>query len=253
MKEFSNALEEFQKRKAMARLTTGSSELDDLLGGGLEPGLFYLFYGDEESVDYLIHSLLASSFQSEEDEGYGMRVLYLNCGNYREEKTILDTQLLCSMMKRLRMDPLRELDRIQVLCAFSDEQQEDIFEKAQAFLEGNPGVRLVAVHHIAKLFTRRRGRLKERLERVQNLQHVVSKLWRIADQQDVVFAASCRPNFDLKTGTPRPEGGRYLRHLAGAIIYLRRVKKNPSSFSAYLSKHPSLKPRKVSFTYDFWR
>jgi len=250
MQGFVNALEEFRKRKVTARLKTGSGGLDYLFGGGLEPGLFYLFYGDDGSVDPLIQGLLASSLQHLVDEDCETKAIYLNCGNYREEKTILDTQLLCSMIERFGMDPLRELDRVHVFCAFSDEQQEDVVEKAQTFLEDNPEVRLVVVHNIAKLFTRRHGGLTERLERIQRLQNVISKLWQTAAQRDVVLVASCRPIFSLRSKIPEPEGGRYLRHLASAITYLRRVKKNQPFFSAHLLKHPGLEPRKTDYTLD---
>jgi len=247
MQSFVNALEEFQKRKATAKLKTDNNRLDERFGGGLEPGLFYLFYGDDESVDPLIQGLLASSLRPIINEDCKTRALYLNCGNYREEKTILDTQLLCSMLERLGMEPLRELDRVHVFCAFSDEQQEDIVEKAQTFLEDNPKVKLVVVHRIAKLFTRRQGELTERLERIQRLQNVISKLWQTAAQRDVILVASCRSNFNLRTKTLEPEGGRYLRHLASAITHLRRVKKNQPFFSAHLLKHPSLESRKTDY------
>jgi len=248
MQSFVNALEEFQKRKVTARFKTGNSGLDDLFGGGLEPGLFYLFYGDDESVDPLIHRLLASSLQSIVDEDSETKALYLNCGNYREEKTILDTQLLCSMIGRSGMDPLRELGRVHVFCAFSEEQQEDVVEKAQTFLEDNPEVKLVVVHHIAKLFTRRQGDFTERMERIQRLQNVIFKLWQTAAQRNIIFVASCRPIFSLRTKTPEPEGGRYLRHLASAVTHLRRVKKNQLSFSAHLLKHPCIESRKTDYT-----
>jgi len=247
MQSFVNALEEFQKRKVTARLKTGSSGLDDVFGGGLEPRLFYLFYGNDESIDPLIHGLLASSLRPLEED-CETQALYLNCGNYREEKTILDTQLLGSMIERLDMDPLRELDRIHVFCAFSDEQQEDIVGKAQAFLEDNPEVKLIVVHHVAKLFTRMQGDLIERLERIQRLQNVIAKLWQTAAQRNVVFVASCRPNFSFRTKIPEPEGGRYLRHLASAIIHVRMVKKNQPFFSAHLLKHPSIESRKAVYT-----
>jgi len=247
---FVNALDEFQRRRVEARLTTGCRELDRLLGGGLEHGLFYLFYGDE-AVDSLIHRLLVSSLQSVGGEGFEARALYMNCGNYREEKTILDTQLLCSIMKALGMDPLRGLDRIQVLCAFSEEQQEEIVEEARKVLEDNPEVNLIVVHHVAKLFTGGRGSLRERMRRIQRLQQVVSKLRRTAAQRGVFLAATCRPTSSLEGGVPRPEGGKYLRHLAGAIVYLRRVRREPPGFSAHLVKHPSLKPGRTLFTLNF--
>jgi len=249
MLHLANALEIFNKRRAAIRLPTGIRELDALLGGGLECGLFYLFYGDE-TVDSLIHSLMVNALGSCGKMKLKPQILYLNCGNYREEKTILDGQLLSSLMKKSGMDPLIELDRIQVLCAFSHEQQEDLVKKAQKYLENNPNLRLVIVHHIAKLFTSRQGSRKERLERIQRLQHVVSDIWRTAAERNVFFAASCRPSFSNETDVPEPEGGKYLRHLASVIIYLRRLRK-PEACIAHLVKHPGLESRRIMCTFNF--
>ena len=249
MLHITNALEIFNKRRVAIRLPTRIRELDALLGGGLESGLFYLFYGDE-TVDSLIHNLMVNALGSCGKMKLKLQILYLNCGNYREEKTILDGQLLSSLIKQSGMDPLVELDRIQVLCAFSDEQQEDIVERAQNYLENNPNVRLVIVHHIAKLFTSRHGSRRERLERIQRLQHVVSDIWRTAAERNVFFAASCRPSFRKEIGVPEPEGGKYLRHLASVIIHLRRLRK-PEAYIAHLVKHPSLESRRIVCTFNF--
>ena len=67
----------------------------------------------------------------------------------------------------------------------------------------------------------------------------------------VFLAATCRPTSSLEGGVPRPEGGKYLRHLAGAIVYLRRVRRESPRFSAHLVKHPSLKPGRTLFTLNF--
>jgi len=248
MLHLAKALEIFNKRRAAIRLPTGMRELDALLGGGLECGLFYLFYGDD-MVDSLIHSLMVNALGSCGKMKLKPRILYLNCGNYREEKTLLDGQLLSSLMKRSGMDPLIELDRIQVLCAFSDEQQEDIVERAEKYLENDPNVRLVIVHHIAKLFISRQGSFRERLERIQRLQHIVSDIWRMAAERNVFFATSCRPSFSNEISFPEPEGGKYLRHLASVIIYLRRVRKSEACI-AHLVKHPSLESRRIMCTFN---
>jgi RecA/RadA recombinase len=49
MLSFRNASDMLTKRQALPKLSTGSGDLDSLLGGGIELGQFYLFYGDEDS------------------------------------------------------------------------------------------------------------------------------------------------------------------------------------------------------------
>jgi hypothetical protein len=54
----------------------------------VEPGVFYLFYGDPQSgIDLFLHQLMAGALDAEDGAG---KVVYLNCGNYREEKTLFD-------------------------------------------------------------------------------------------------------------------------------------------------------------------
>jgi RecA/RadA recombinase len=44
--DFTNALKLLEEKEAKTYLSTGSPELDELLGKGIEPGTFYLFYGN---------------------------------------------------------------------------------------------------------------------------------------------------------------------------------------------------------------
>jgi hypothetical protein len=59
------------------------------------------------------------------------KVVYLNCGNYREEKTILDIPRLVNHLKGYKLDLSECLERVLVFCAFSEEQQEQVIEKVK--------------------------------------------------------------------------------------------------------------------------
>ncbi len=62
---FENALEVLERRAGEPRLKTGIPELDGLMGG-LEPGLFHLFYGSEKDglADGLQHRLLVKAVKA---------------------------------------------------------------------------------------------------------------------------------------------------------------------------------------------
>ena len=172
--EFKSGLEIFKKRIKVPRLTTGSTNLDSLLGGGIEPGYFYLFYGSKRSgVDLLIHKIMVNALLPKGKSEFWGKVIYANCGNYREEKTILDSHLLIFLIKRTGLDPKKALDNIYVICAFSEEQQEQIILEVQKLLMEDQEVRLVVVHNIAKLFVSSSGKnRKSSGERIARLQKV---------------------------------------------------------------------------------
>lgn len=247
MDDFVSGLQALKASMDEVALLTGSVELDGLLGGGLKLGCLHLFYGDTESgVDELLHRIVANSLLPRERGGLGGKAIYLNCGNYRREKTILDTRFLTWLLRASELDPSRALEDIYVICSFSPEQQEDAVFKAKRLVESDGGVRLIAVHNIAKLFTSDQRKRFEVLERIPMLQKVVLNLWRTCAEEGIVLAATCRPNRTSRVGIPQPEGGRYLRHMSGVVVYLRREGK---AASAYLVKHPGRAPRRIDLSF----
>jgi RecA/RadA recombinase len=243
LSEFKNASEVLEEKLSHPRLSTGSADLDSLIGGGIEKGLSYLFYGDEESgVDLLIHRIVVNSLLPTERFGLGGKCAYIYCGNYRREKTMLDTRLLTYLIKAERMDPMKALDNIYVICSFSEDQQEQVFEDLLSLLERDPEIKLVVVHNIAKLFTPSEGERNVR-DRIMRLQKVIHQIWRACAENGLALVVSCRP---FKSGShriPKPEGGKYLKHRASVIVYFRRKMRN--SVSAFLIKHPNRPPRMI--------
>lgn len=246
MTEFRNVLEVLSERQGVPRLSTGNADLDSLLGGGIEPGKFYLFYGDEDSgVDYLTHQILVNSLLPPEKFGFGGRSVYSNSGNYRREKTMFDVRLLCYMVKAAGLDPIRALDDIYTICSFSEEQQEQVFNEIRDLIERDREIKLVVVHNVARLFTTNSGTSNRNDgERIMNLQRVVFQLWQLCAINDVALVATCRPaKKSYKGGIPNPEGGRYLSHKAAIIVCLK--KRRNDFVSAYLVKHPNRSSRKI--------
>jgi len=251
MSGFVNALEVMSARQANPRLTTGDADLDSLVGGGVERGQFYLFYGDEESgVDNVIHGLIVNALLPPERFGFGGKSLYVNCGNYRYERTMLDTELLCRLIKSAKLDPACALESIYSICVFSEGQEEKAFNEILKLLQKDPEIKLVAVHNIAKLFTATEGTPNRNAgERIIRFQRVIHEIWQACAEKNLAFAASCRPkggkNFHVRV--PPPEGGSYLRHEATVIAYFER--KGGGYVSAYLVKHPNRANRKVDLKF----
>ncbi len=249
MVEFINALEALNVKRSNPRLTTGDADLDSLVGGGVEPGQFYLFYGEEESgVDRIVHNLLVNALLPPEKFGLGGKSVYVNCGNYRYERTMLDTNLLCYLSKAAKLDPAEALDSIYSICVFSEEQEEKAFNEIRRLIHGDK-IKLVVVHNIAKLFTAEEGAPNKNAgERTIRLQKVIHEIRQICAENNLAFAASCRPSQKKPGhGIPPPEGGKYLTHKATVIVYLKRKSKGYSS--AYLVKHPNRADRKIDLKF----
>lgn len=228
-------------------LSTGVGGLDELLGGGIRPGVLHLLYGSPEIlVDEVLHRILAKSLLPRERGGLGGRAIYICCGNYRKDRTILRVNLLTRLMEGFGLDPEEALGRIYVICAFSPEQQEEAFERARALAEADGMVRLIAVHGVAKLFTPRPRSPKTPGE--WKLQRLILDLWRISAERSLALVATCRPRGSAEGSPPMPEGGGYLSHTSGVMVYLRGLGRG--GVSAHLVKHPSRAPRRIDFKMD---
>ena len=224
---FENAFSLFQRRAEAQRLSTGSLELDKLIGS-LEPGLFHLFYGSEDLTDRLLHLLLAEAVKPR-DARYS--AVHIVCGNYRRSRTVLDPELLLSLLEKGELDVANALSRIYVTYAFSVSQQAraaGLVEELSARVED---VSLVAVQQMAKLFEPQPGRRIDLAELVR----MSSRLKDLCYRRRIVLAATCRQAADDRS-VPLPEGGGFLRHAANVIVYLRQSR--GGSVSAYLVKHP---------------
>lgn len=223
---FETALSLLHRRGRIDALSTGSPELDDLIGG-LEPGLFYLFYGSEDGglPDLLLLRLLIEAASRG-------RAVYLVCGNYRRSRTVLDSQRLLSLIDEAGLDPDDALSRIHVVCAFSERHLIRVPDLVEELLERAEGVVLVAVQQLTKLFY---GRLALRHEDPTEFTGVVSRLREYCCERGFALAATCRSSGRGRP-VPMPEGGSFLRHAANAIVYMRASRRG--SVSAYLVKHP---------------
>jgi RecA/RadA recombinase len=229
------------------KLTTGNIELDSLLAGGVENSAFHLFYGDQESgVDHLIHQILIHSLLPVKKGGWDCAAVYLNCGNYKYERTILNVKLLTKMIRSHRLNVSEALNRIYAIPAYSEEQEEASAAKIPNLLDDDKTIKLVIIHNIAKLFTSSTwSHDKDVKTKISRLQGVVGRVKQVCYDRGVSIVASCRPCETYTWRPPQPEGGRYLRHLANIMVYLRKVGGKSPYITAFLLKHPKKPPKRT--------
>jgi len=246
--QFRSGVQVLREDQAKPRLTTGILELDSLLAGGVELGTFTLFYGDgERLIDRLLYNLLCGCQLPEEKYGYDGKALMLNCGNYREEQALLDLKLATNLLKANNLDPAQGLDRIIAVSAFNPDQATQAVQEACNIVNDDHQVRLVVARNLVKFFIEDGVRSKDTLAGIQQLQHLIGKLWQTCSTREVSLVASGRPR---RRNIPRPsppEGGTFLRHQAQVMVCFRK-KDEAGTQLAYLLKHPKRKPGTTEFT-----
>jgi len=210
-----------ERRRTVGWITTGSKQLDALLGGGVETRAVTEVFGEFGSgKSQLGHQLCVNVQLPPEQGGLNGRAVYIDTENTFRPERIL------SMAAGAELDPEGALRNILVARSYNTDQQLLIAEKAEELIE-KEGVRLMIIDSLTSHFRAEfvgRGTLADRQ---QKLARHLLVLHRIADLQDIaVFVTNqvqARP--DLFFGDPtRPIGGHILGHSATTRIYLRKSK-----------------------------
>jgi len=227
---FESALAILEKSDRSPSLSTGSPELDGLIGG-LGAGLFHLFYSSDGGglSDGLLHRLLVEAVRDEVS-----RAVYLVCGNYRRSRTVLDSEFLISLIEAEGLDLHDALSRIHVVCAFSERQQMRAPTLIRELLDNHSGFTLIAAQQVTKIF---HGKHAIRHESPTEFTGMISRLKGLCSGTGIVLVATCRPSGRGRP-IPLPEGGNFLRHAANSIVYMRT---SPGgTLSAHVVKHPEM-------------
>jgi RecA/RadA recombinase len=222
---FTSALQVYANRAEVSRLSTGSHRLDQLLGG-IEATRFYLFYGaDGEKVpDKLLYRLMVETIKT------GGHVAYMLCGNYRRDRTTLDTELLLSLIEATGLEVEEALSRIHIIGVFSEAQLMNAPSLVEEVMTGND-VRLLAVQQISKLFY---SETAIGIEDRNEFTGVVSRLKELCTVYEAALVASCMAK-RRRNLSPEPMGGSFLRHAVNVMVYLRAMQ--GGEVSAQLVKH----------------
>lgn len=221
--DFINASDLLVKRKAIDRISTGSKNLDDLLGGGIETWAMTEFYGEFGSGKSQICHTLCVMVQAPKGEGgLGGAAIYIDTeGTFRPER-------IAEIAEARDMDSEKILSRITVARAYNSAHQELIVKELGKIIE-SAKVKLVvldsAVAHYRAEFLGR-GTLSERQQRLNRFMH---QLLRTAEIYNVAVVVTNQVQAapDSFFGDPtRPTGGHVVAHTSTYRIYLRKAAKN---------------------------
>ncbi|GBC74975.1 Protein RecA [archaeon HR06] len=233
--DFISASDLYKKRLEIERITTGSKNLDDLLGGGIETQAVTEFYGEYGSGKTQICHTLCVTVQLPKDKGgLSSGAIYIDTENtFRPER-------IATIAKARDLNPEEVLRNIIVAKAYNSAHQELIAGELGKYLEKNK-IRLVivdsAVSHYRAEFLGR-GILAERQQRLNKFMHL---LLRIAETYNVavVITNQVQASPDMFFGDPsKPTGGHVLAHTSTYRIYLRKAGKSRIARMVDSTYHP---------------
>ena len=237
---FSDGLEYAEKRKEILYITTGSKNLDRLLGGrGLQTKAITEAYGAYGSGKTQLALSLAVNVQLPiEKGGANGKAVYIDTeGTFRPE--------------RIGANPEKVLKNILVARAFNSDHQILLLDKVTEMIKNGEPIRLVIVDSLTAHFRAEfsgRGQLADRQQRLNKYLHSLMKL---AEQCNIAVYVTNQVMADPAQlfGDPtRAVGGNIVGHACTYRIYLRRGKKDARV--AKLIDSPDLPDNETIFMID---
>jgi len=210
-----------ERREKVMRITTGSKNLDALLGGGIETGSTTEFHGGfGSSKTQVAHQIAVNVQLPPEKGGLSGTALFIDTeATFRPERIV-------QMAKAAGLDPKEALQNIIVARAYNSDHQFILAEKAGELIR-EKNIKLVIVDSVTAQFRTDfvgRGTLAERQQKLNRHLHT---LQRLADVYNVAIYMTnqvmSRP--DIMFGDPTaPIGGHIMGHFSTYRIYVRRSK-----------------------------
>lgn len=210
-----------EKLKERQRLTTGSKQFDELIGGGFETqAITELFGAFGSGKTQVAHQLCVNVQMPSEEGGLDGEAVFIDTENtFRPERIV-------QMAEGIGLDAKEILTKIHVANAFNSNHQMMLVEKAIE-LAKEKAIRIIVVDSLTGHFRAEyvgRGTLADRQQKLNRHMH---RLLRFARLYNAVICVTnqvaSRP--DVFFGDPtQPIGGHIVGHTAMFRLYLRRSK-----------------------------
>lgn len=220
---FETADQLLEKRAKLIKISSGSEELNKLLGGGIETQSITEAYGKFGSGKSQLAFQLAVNVQKPEGEGgLGGGCLFIDTeSTFRPER-------VKQIAEENGMNPDEVLKKILVARAFNADHQMLLAEKANELIEQH-GVKLIIVDSLTSRFRSDftgRGTLADRQQKLNQHMHVLQK-WADMYNIPVFVTNQVMANPGLMFGDPTtPIGGHIVGHQSTYRMYFRRGKED---------------------------
>jgi DNA repair protein RadA len=220
---FESADKILERRATAQKITTGSKELDTLLGGGIETQGITEFFGKYGSGKSQVAFQLCVNVQLPKDKG-GLdgKVLFIDTENTFRPERIVD------MAKAMNLDADGTLKNIFVARAYNSDHQMILIDKANDMIEKN-NIKLIVVDSLMSLFRSEylgRGTLADRQQKINKHLHALQRLSDLYNLSVYITnQVMARP--DILFGDPtEPIGGHIVGHQSTYRVYLRKSKED---------------------------
>ncbi|MEM2175523.1 MAG: DNA repair and recombination protein RadA [Candidatus Micrarchaeia archaeon] len=219
--KYETAFEVLKRKMEMKKITTGSKELDALLGGGISTQEITEFFGKYSSGKSQIAFQLSVNVQlPPEKGGLGGKTLFVDSeGTFSPER-------INQMAQAVGLDPEQALKNIFVVKPTNSDNQILIIENCEELIK-NENIKLIVIDSLTSHFRADyvgRGALADRQQKLNKHIHT---LLRLAERYNlaVVVTNQVMDNPAIMFGDPTtPIGGHILAHASNSRIYLRRGK-----------------------------
>ena len=218
---FETADQVYERRKNIARISTGSKALDELIGGGVETMAITEMYGKFSSGKSQLGFQLVVNVQKPVDQGgLGGNALFVDSeATFRPDR-------IAQLAEAQGMDPQAVLKNIHVARAENSDHQIILLERAEETIEKN-NIKLVVVDSLTSHFRSDyigRGALSERQQKLNKHVHMLQKL---AEKYNLAIYVTNQvmDNPGILFGDPTtPIGGHVLAHMSTYRLYVRKSK-----------------------------
>ncbi|NHK29813.1 MAG: DNA repair and recombination protein RadA [Asgard group archaeon] len=218
---FSTADSLYTERLGLERITTGSDNLDELFGGGMETGSITELYGEfRTGKTQIAHQICVTVQLPRERGGLGANAAYIDTeGTFRPERIV-------EMAERFELDPKEALKNITVGRAYTSDHQINLARDIGAMAR-DKNIRLLVVDSLTSHFRAEyigRGTLATRQ---QTLNQHIHFLLKLAEMHHITVLVTnqvmARPDFFFGDPTA-PVGGNVVAHSCTTRVYLRKSK-----------------------------
>jgi len=221
---FIRADELVKMRQNVRRLSTGSKQIDELLGGGLETQTITEFYGEYGVGKSILCHQLAVNVQLPEDRG-GLNgsALYIDTENTFRPEWIV------RIATTLGMDPAQAARNIIYSEAFNSDHQTLLLEKADKVIQDNK-IKLIIIDSLTSHFRSEylgREMLAERQQKLNSHLHRLVRLARAFNACAVVTNQVMSKPDQFFAMAVEAVGGHIVSHSSHTRVFLRRTANGP--------------------------
>ncbi len=222
---FSDGLEFSKKREEVNSITTGSKNIDALLGGkGVETKAMTEAFGAYGSGKTQLGLNLAVNVQLPLDMGGANgKAVYIDTeGTFRPDR-------IKQLSEAVGANPEKILKNILVARAFNSDHQILLIDKIGEMIKNGEPIKLVVIDSLTAHFRAEYSGRGQLADRQQKLNRYLHNLMRIAEQYNlaVYVTNQVMANPAMMFGDPTTAiGGHIVGHASTYRMYLRRGKKN---------------------------